>query len=163
GMGRTGQWFGYQVEDVLPDLVTCAKGLGGGLPIGACVAATPAGQLLSAGQHGSTFGGNPVSCAAGNAVIDTIFAEGVLDNVARRGEYLRTELGALDAVDHVRGRGLMLGVVLAEPHPGFAAEALAAGLLLNQPAADVLRLVPPLNITDTDCREAVAILKELLK
>ena len=163
GMGRTGQWFGYQAEDVLPDVVTLAKGLGGGLPIGACVAATPAGQLLSAGQHGSTFGGNPVSCAAGNAVIDTVIADGVLDNVNAQGEYLRTELEALGTVDHVRGRGLMLGVVLKDAHPGFAAEALSAGLLLNQPADDVLRLVPPLNITDTDVREAVAILKELLK
>lgn len=163
GMGRTGQWFGYQAEDVLPDVITLAKGLGGGLPIGACIAATPAGQLLATGQHGSTFGGNPVSCAAGNAVIDTIIAENLLDNVNRQGEYLRGELEALDAVDRVRGRGLMLGVVLAAPHKGLVSEALQAGLLLNQPADDVIRLVPPLNITDTDVREAVGILKELLK
>ncbi len=166
GMGRTGQWFGYQADlpaGVVPDLITLAKGLGGGLPIGACVAATRAGQLLAAGQHGSTFGGNPVSCAAGNAVIDTIVADNVLDNVNAQGEYLRTGLEALDAVDHVRGRGLMLGVVLKDAHPGIAAEALDAGLLLNQPADDVIRLVPPLTITDTDVREAVAILKELLK
>jgi acetylornithine/N-succinyldiaminopimelate aminotransferase len=165
GMGRTGQWFGYQADlptGVVPDVVTLAKGLGGGLPIGACVAATPAGQLLSAGQHGSTFGGNPVSCAAGNAVIDTVLAEDILANVNAQGEYLRTELGALDAVDHVRGRGLMLGVVLTGPRPGFAAAALDAGLLLNQPADDVLRLVPPLNITDTDVHDAIDILKELL-
>ncbi|WP_312802581.1 acetylornithine transaminase [Corynebacterium variabile] len=166
GMGRTGQWFGYQADlpaGVVPDLITLAKGLGGGLPIGACVAATRAGQLLAAGQHGSTFGGNPVSCAAGNAVIDTIVADNVLDNVNAQGEYLRTGLEALDAVDHVRGRGLMLGVVLKDAHPGIAAEALDAGLLLNQPADDVIRLVPPLTITDTDVRQAVAILKELLK
>jgi len=166
GMGRTGQWFGYQADlpaGVVPDLITLAKGLGGGLPIGACVAATRAGQLLAAGQHGSTFGGNPVSCAAGNAVIDTIVADNVLDNVNAQGEYLRTGLEALDAVDHVRGRGLMLGVVLKDAHPGIAAEALDAGLLLNQPADDVIRLVPPLTITDTDVREAVVILKELLK
>ncbi|MGP5643482.1 acetylornithine transaminase [Corynebacterium variabile] len=166
GMGRTGQWFGYQADlpaGVVPDLITLAKGLGGGLPIGACVAATRAGQLLAAGQHGSTFGGNPVSCAAGNAVIDTIVADNVLDNVNAQGEYLRTGLEALDAVDHVRGRGLMLGVVLKDAHPGIATEALDAGLLLNQPADDVIRLVPPLTITDTDVREAVAILKELLK
>lgn len=163
GMGRTGRWFGYQVEDVLPDVVTLAKGLGGGLPIGACVAATPAGQLLSAGQHGSTFGGNPVACAAGNAVIDTVLSGNLLDNVTTQEAVFRQELGALDAVAQIRGRGLMLGVVLDRPRPGFAAEALAAGLLLNQPAEDVLRLVPPLTITDTDVREAVAILKELLK
>jgi acetylornithine aminotransferase len=166
GMGRTGQWFGYQADlpdGVVPDVITLAKGLGGGMPIGACVAATPAGQLLAAGQHGTTFGGNPVSCAAGNAVIDTIIADNVLDNVNAQGEYLRTELEALDTVDHVRGRGLMLGIVLKDDHPGFVAEALDAGLLLNQPADDVIRLVPPLTITDTDVREAVAILKELLK
>ncbi|WP_245557405.1 acetylornithine transaminase [Corynebacterium terpenotabidum] len=163
GMGRTGQWFGYQADGVLPDVITLAKGLGGGLPIGACVAATPAGKLLAAGQHGTTFGGNPVSCAAGNAVIDTILADGILDNVQTQGEYIRTELEALDTVTEVRGRGLMLGVVLKEPHPGFVAEAMDAGLLLNQPADDVIRLVPPLNITDTDVREAVQILKELLK
>jgi acetylornithine aminotransferase len=166
GMGRTGQWFGYQADlpdGVVPDVITLAKGLGGGMPIGACVAATPAGQLLAAGQHGTTFGGNPVSCAAGNAVIDTIIADNVLDNVNAQGEYLCTELEALDTVDHVRGRGLMLGIVLKDDHPGFVAEALDAGLLLNQPADDVIRLVPPLTITDTDVREAVAILKELLK
>jgi acetylornithine aminotransferase len=166
GMGRTGQWFGYQADlpdGVVPDVITLAKGLGGGMPIGACVAATPAGQLLAAGQHGTTFGGNPVSCAAGNAVIDTIIADNVLDTVNAQGEYLRTDLEALDTVDHVRGRGLMLGIVLKDDHPGFVAEALDAGLLLNQPADDVIRLVPPLTITDTDVREAVAILKELLK
>lgn len=166
GMGRTGQWFGYQAElgrDRVPDLITLAKGLGGGLPIGACVAATPAGRLFAAGQHGTTFGGNPVACAAGNAVIDTIIAGDVLDNVRRQGGILRTELESLDSVSEVRGRGLMLGVVLTAPRPGFVAEAMAAGLLLNQPAADVIRLVPPLTVTDADIHGAVDILKELLK
>lgn len=162
GMGRTGRWFGYQVDDVLPDVVTLAKGLGGGLPIGACIAATPAAQLLTSGQHGSTFGGNPVACAAANAVIDTVISENLLENVRRQGEYFRTELEALDTVSTVRGRGLMLGVVLVEPRPGFVARAMNAGVLLNQPADDVIRLVPPLNITDADVHEAVAVLKELL-
>ncbi|WP_420100083.1 acetylornithine transaminase [Corynebacterium sp.] len=162
GMGRTGRWFGYQVEDVLPDIVTLAKGLGGGLPIGACVAATPAAQLLSKGQHGSTFGGNPVACAAGSAVIDTIRTDGLLDHVLATEALVRDDLGSCDAVAGIRGRGLMLGVVLREPRPGLADRALEAGLLLNQPAPDVLRLVPPLTITDTDVRESLETLKELL-
>ncbi|MEJ6548586.1 acetylornithine transaminase [Corynebacterium sp. USCH3] len=162
GMGRTGRWFGYQVEDVLPDIVTLAKGLGGGLPIGACVAATPAAQLLSKGQHGSTFGGNPVACAAGSAVIDTIRTDGLLDHVRATEALVRDDLGSCDAVAGIRGRGLMLGVVLREPRPGLADRALEAGLLLNQPAPDVLRLVPPLTITDTDVRESLETLKELL-
>lgn len=162
GMGRTGRWFGYQVEDVTPDVVTLAKGLGGGLPIGACVAVTPAAQLLSKGQHGSTFGGNPVACAAGCAVIDTIRAEDLLSHVVDMERLVRAELEPVAAVSHIRGRGLMLGVVLHEPHPGLADDARTAGLLVNQPSPDVLRLVPPLTVTDTDVRESLATLKELL-
>ncbi|AHW64296.1 acetylornithine transaminase [Corynebacterium glyciniphilum] len=162
GMGRTGRWFGYEVEDVVPDVVTLAKGLGGGLPIGACVAVTPAAQLLSKGQHGSTFGGNPVACAAGCAVIDTIRAENLLGHVSAMEKVIRDELEPVAAVSHIRGRGLMLGVVLEEPRPGLADRACTAGLLVNQPSPDVLRLVPPLTITETDIRESLAMLKELL-
>ncbi|MEY8566799.1 acetylornithine transaminase [Corynebacterium sp.] len=162
GVGRTGRWFGYQAEDVVPDIVTLAKGLGGGLPIGACVAVTPAAQLLTKGQHGSTFGGNPVACAAGCAVVDTIRAEDLLGHVGRMERIIREELEPLDAVSRVRGRGLMLGVVLDPPRPGLADAALAAGLLVNQPAPDVLRLVPPLTITENDVRESLTTLKELL-
>ncbi|MDN6509296.1 MAG: acetylornithine transaminase [Corynebacterium sp.] len=162
GMGRTGQWFGYQVEDVLPDVVTLAKGLGGGLPSGACGAATPAAQLRAKGQHGSTFGGNPVACAAGNAVVDTIRSENLLEHVVEMEKLVRAELEPLDTVSHIRGRGLMLGVVLTEAHPGLVGQALAAGLLVNQPAPDVLRLVPPLTVTETDLRESLTTIKELL-
>ena len=162
GMGRTGNWFGYQADGVLPDVVTLAKGLGGGMPIGACVAVTPAAQLLEKGGHGSTFGGNPVACAAGNAVIDTIRGEHLLDHVKHAEALFRENLEPLDAVELVRGRGLMLGVVLAEARPGLGAAALEKGLLINQPAENVLRIVPPLNIPDTDIHDAVTIIKELL-
>jgi acetylornithine/N-succinyldiaminopimelate aminotransferase len=162
GIGRTGRWFGYQVEDVVPDVVTLAKGLGGGLPIGACVAVTPAAQLMAKGHHGSTFGGNPVACAAGCAVIDTIRAEDLRGHVLDMERIIRAALEPLDAVTGVRGRGLMLGVVLDGPRPGLADAALAAGLLVNQPAPDVLRLVPPLTVTETDIRESLATIKELL-
>lgn len=162
GMGRTGDWFSYQAEGVLPDIVTLAKGLGGGLPIGACVAATPAARLLEKGQHGSTFGGNPVACAAGNAVVGTIRTEGLLDHVRAMEKIIRDELEPHGAVTRIRGRGLMLGIVLDKARPGLAESALAAGLLINQPAPDVLRLVPPLNVPESDVRESTAILKELL-
>ncbi len=165
GMGRTGHWFGYQADlpdGVVPDVVTLAKGLGGGMPIGACVAATPAAQLLGQGTHGSTFGGNPVACAAGNAVVDTIRTENLLKHVTHAESLFREELEALDSVELVRGRGLMLGVVLTEPRPGLGATALEKGLLINQPAENVLRIVPPLNIPDADIHDAVTIIKELL-
>lgn len=162
GMGRTGRWFGYQAEDVLPDIVTLAKGLGGGMPIGACVAATPAARLLEKGQHGSTFGGNPVACAAGSAVVETIRADGLLEHATAMEALIRDKLTSLDAVAEVRGRGLMLGVVLHDPRPGTAEAAAGKGLLINQPAPDVLRLVPPLTIPEFDVRESLAILKELL-
>ncbi|MCZ9342933.1 aminotransferase class III-fold pyridoxal phosphate-dependent enzyme, partial [Streptomyces sp. TRM76130] len=118
GVGRTGHWFEYQAhEGVLPDVVTLAKGLGGGLPLGATVAFGRAAQLLKPGQHGTTFGGNPVACAAGLAVLDTIADEGLLENAKRQGERLREGIEALGhpLVDRVRGAGLLLGIVLTEP------------------------------------------------
>ncbi|MFE3283577.1 acetylornithine transaminase, partial [Streptomyces sp. NPDC059233] len=118
GIGRCGQWFEHQAhEGVEPDLVTLAKGLGGGLPIGAVAAFGAAADLLQPGQHGTTFGGNPVACAAGLAVIDTIASDGLLDRVKERGERLRSgiESSAHPLVSHVRGSGLLLGIVLTEP------------------------------------------------
>jgi acetylornithine/N-succinyldiaminopimelate aminotransferase len=152
GIGRTGHWFAHQAEGVAPDVVTLAKGLGGGLPIGACVvfADGPAGDLpalLPPGSHGSTFGGNPVCCAAALAVLRTIAAEGLLDHVKRVGEQLRRGIEALGhpLVGAVRGAGLLLGVVLTAPVAVEAAAALrAAGFLVNPPRPDVLRLAPPL-------------------
>ncbi|MET7381840.1 acetylornithine transaminase [Streptomyces sp. NPDC005526] len=152
GIGRTGHWFEYQAhEGVLPDVVTLAKGLGGGLPLGATVAFGRAAELLRPGQHGTTFGGNPVACAAGLAVLDTIAGEGLLDNVKRQSERLREGIESLGhpSVAHVRGAGLLLGIVLTEPlAPQTQQAAQDAGFLVNAPAPDVVRLMPPLNLGD---------------
>ncbi|MGW4275004.1 acetylornithine transaminase [Streptomyces seoulensis] len=154
GVGRTGHWFAYQAhEGVLPDVVTLAKQLGGGLPLGATVAFGRAAELLQPGQHGTTFGGNPVACAAGLAVLDTIEDQGLLENVKRQGERLREGVESLGhpLVDHVRGAGLLLGIVLTGPHAQQAQQAAQeAGILVNAPAADVVRLMPPLNLGDDD-------------
>ncbi|HEX6501551.1 MAG TPA: acetylornithine transaminase [Micromonosporaceae bacterium] len=150
GVGRTGHWFAHQADGVDPDVVTLAKGLGGGLPLGACVAFGDAGALLTAGTHGSTFGGNPVSCAAALAVLRTIASEGLLDHVKRLGERLRAGVEALGhpLVDRVRGAGLLLGIVLTRPVAGAATDALReAGFLVNPVQPDVLRLAPPLVLT----------------
>jgi acetylornithine aminotransferase len=154
GVGRTGHWFEYQAhEGVLPDVVTLAKGLGGGLPLGATVAFGRAAELLQPGHHGTTFGGNPVACAAGLAVLDTIENEGLLQNVKRQSEKLRDGIEGLghELIDFVRGTGLLLGIVLTEPlAPQVQQAAQDAGLLVNAPAPDVVRLMPPLNIGDDE-------------
>ncbi|MFE7230840.1 acetylornithine transaminase [Streptomyces sp. NPDC002405] len=154
GVGRTGHWFEYQAhEGVLPDVVTLAKGLGGGLPLGATVAFGRAADLLQPGQHGTTFGGNPVACAAGLAVLDTIAGEGLLENVKRQSERLREGIESLDhpLVAHVRGAGLLLGIVLTEPRaPQVQQAAQEAGFLVNAPAPEVVRLMPPLNLGDDE-------------
>jgi acetylornithine/N-succinyldiaminopimelate aminotransferase len=150
GIGRTGYWYAYQSEGVEPDIVTLAKGLGGGLPIGACLAFGAAATLLGPGSHGSTFGGNPVCCAAALAVLDTIAADDLLDHVKRLGERLRAGIEALGhpLVTGVRGAGLLLGVVLAAPVAGAVSNALTdAGFLANAVQPDVLRLAPPLILT----------------
>ncbi|WP_336321591.1 acetylornithine transaminase [Streptomyces lavendofoliae] len=153
GIGRCGHWFEHQAHGVEPDVVTLAKGLGGGLPIGAAVAFGPAADLLRPGHHGSTFGGNPVACAAGLAVLDTLAAGSALDEVKRLGERLRDGIEALghSLVSHVRGAGLLLGIVLTEPlAPQVQQAAQDAGLLVNAPAPDVVRLMPPLVIGDDE-------------
>ncbi|NMO35943.1 acetylornithine transaminase [Streptomyces sp. GMY01] len=166
GVGRTGHWFAYQAhEGVLPDVVTLAKQLGGGLPLGATVAFGRAAELLRPGQHGTTFGGNPVACAAGLAVLDTIEDEGLLENVKRQGEKLREGVESLGhpLVDHVRGAGLLLGIVLTGPYAQRAQQAAQdAGILVNAPAADVIRLMPPLNLNDDDADAFVRALPGIL-
>ncbi|MEU3711298.1 acetylornithine transaminase [Streptomyces catenulae] len=153
GIGRTGHWFAAQEEGVEADVVTLAKGLGGGLPIGATLAFGPAADLLTPGSHGSTFSGNPVVCAAALAVLDTIERDGLLDHVKRAGERLRSGIEALahPAVASIRGAGLLLGIVLTEPLAPQAQQAAQdAGLLVNAVAPDVIRLAPPLIVSDDD-------------
>jgi acetylornithine/N-succinyldiaminopimelate aminotransferase len=165
GMGRTGHWFAHQADGVEPDVVTLAKGLGGGLPIGACLAFGPAGQLFGPGSHGTTFGGNPVSCAAALAVVRTIAAEGLLDHVKRVGEQLRRGVEALPhpLVAGVRGAGLLLGVVLTAPAAGaLAARLRDAGFLVNPVQPAVVRLAPPLILTAEQAEEFLAALPAAL-
>jgi acetylornithine/N-succinyldiaminopimelate aminotransferase len=153
GVGRTGHWFECQAQGVEPDVVTLAKGLGGGLPIGATVAFGRAADLLTPGAHGTTFGGNPVACAAALAVLDTIAADGLLDHVKRQGEKLRRGVEALQhpLVDHVRGAGLLIGIVLTEPLSAQVQQAAQdAGILLNAAVPDVVRLAPPLVVGDEE-------------
>ncbi|HZG04420.1 MAG TPA: acetylornithine transaminase [Streptomyces sp.] len=165
GIGRTGHWFACQAQGVLPDVVTLAKGLGGGLPIGATVAFGEAARLLTPGQHGSTFGGNPVACAAALAVLDTIAAEGLLDHVKRVGSRLRDAVRALGhpLVDQVRGAGLLLGIVLTEPvAPQVQQAAQEAGFLVNAAVPDVVRLAPPLIISEDEVDALVRSLPAVL-
>jgi acetylornithine aminotransferase len=165
GVGRTGTWFAHQAEGVEPDLVTLAKGLGGGLPIGALLAFGDAAGLLGPGSHGSTFGGNPVSCAAALAVLDTVESEGLLARAAALGEGLATDINGLGhpLVAGVRGRGLLLGIVLARPvAAGFEAALRDRGVLANAVAPDVVRLAPPLVLTDDDVAEFLVVLPAAL-
>jgi acetylornithine aminotransferase len=151
GIGRTGHWFAGQAEGVEPDAITLAKGLGGGLPLGALIAFGDAATLLGPGMHATTFGGNPVCCAAGLAVLDTIASDGLLDRVKRLGERLRRGIEGLGSpvVSHVRGAGLLLGIVLTEPVSADLATSLAgAGYLAQAVQPDVLRLAPPYVLTD---------------
>ncbi|MGD3108518.1 acetylornithine transaminase [Streptomyces sp. YGL11-2] len=153
GIGRTGHWLESQAQGVEADVITLAKGLGGGLPIGATLAFGPAADLLTPGLHGSTFSGNPVVCAGALAVLDTIEADGVLDHVKRVGERLRAGTEALGhpLIGQVRGAGLLLGIVLTEPlAPQVQQAAQDAGLLVNAVAPDVIRLAPPLIVSDEE-------------
>ena len=149
GVGRTGAFYAHQHDGITPDIVTLAKGLGGGLPIGACLAIGPTADLLTPGLHGSTFGGNPVCAAAGLAVLRTLAEDDLIARAAALGKSLTEGIEALrhPLVDHVRGRGLLLGIALTAP-VGKAVEVAArdAGFLVNAAAPDVIRLAPPLVI-----------------
>lgn len=151
GIGRTGAWFAFQRAGITPDVITLAKGLGGGLPLGAVIGVGAAGDLLRPGQHGTTFGGNPVCCAAGLAVLRTIAADGLNDHVAALGKDIANGIEELahPLISGVRGTGLLLGISLREPvAPAVASAAQAAGYLINPVAPDTLRLAPPLILSD---------------
>jgi acetylornithine aminotransferase len=165
GIGRTGHWLASLAEGVRPDIITLAKGLAGGMPIGACIGLGVAGETFAPGDHGSTFGGNPVSAAAALAVLDTIRDEHLLDQVKRVGEHLAQGLEALDSplIASTRGNGLWRGVVLTEAKAG-AVEAAARehGLLINATKADTLRIAPPLILTEAEVDEALPKLQAAL-
>lgn len=159
GNGRTGRYFAYQHTDVLPDVVTTAKGLGNGVPIGACLARGAAAETFAPGNHGSTFGGNPLVCAAANAVLDVIERDGLIERAAILGdritEALRTRLKGDNRVREVRGKGLMIGIEMSEPCGHLVAAGLEAGVLINVTRDDVVRLLPPLTMTDAEADELV--------
>jgi acetylornithine aminotransferase len=165
GIGRTGAWFAHQAEGVTPDVLTLAKGLGGGLPIGACVGFGAAGSALAAGDHGSTFGGNPIACAAALAVLDTIEADDLLKNVKTVGAALADGIAAVDhpLLSGVRGSGLWLGAVLTQDKaPQVTNAARQAGFLVNPVQPNVVRLAPPLILTHDEAAGFVAALPEFL-
>ncbi|MCD4526139.1 acetylornithine transaminase [Nocardioides sp. cx-173] len=163
GMGRTGAWFAHAACGVRPDIVTLAKGLGGGFPIGACIGVGQAGTLLEPGNHGTTFGGNPVACAAALAVIATIESEGLLEHATALGQRLRDGLAADPRVTEVRGEGLLVGLDLAaEVSAEVAAAALARGFIVNNPTPSRIRLAPPLVLTQDDADAFLAVWPQLL-
>ncbi len=154
GIGRTGAWFAHQLPlggGITPDIVTLAKGLGGGIPIGATIATGAAADLLQPGNHGTTFGGNPVACAAALAVLDTIAGDHLLDRAAALGKHLRDGLGDDPRVVETRGEGLLVGLdLVSDSSAEVAAAALQAGFIINNPTPQSLRLAPPLVLSDTD-------------
>ena len=159
GIGRTGRWFGFQHSGIQPDIVTLAKGIGGGLPLGACIGVGPAGDLLQAGQHGTTFGGNPVAAAAGLAVLETIESQGLLDHVAETGAALAAGIRRIDhpLIEDVRQAGLLIGIQLTKSIAGDAvAAARSAGYLINAAQPDVLRLCPPLLVQSPEIDSLLA-------
>jgi acetylornithine aminotransferase len=166
GIGRTGAWFACHAEGVVPDVITLAKGLGGGLPIGACIGIGEYGTAFKAGDHGSTFGGNPVSCAAALAVIETIESDGILANVTKVGAQLKDGIAAIShpLIKEVRGSGLWLGIALtAEKAADLTAAARERGFLVNPVQPDVVRIAPPLILTEAEAAEFLAALPAILE
>ncbi|MBA3771701.1 MAG: aspartate aminotransferase family protein [Ramlibacter sp.] len=167
GMGRTGKWFAHQWAGILPDVMPLAKGLGSGVPIGAVVAGPKAANIFQPGNHGTTFGGNPLAMRAGVETIRIVEEEGLLDNAARVGAHLKgglaREIGALQGVTEIRGQGLMLGIELSRPCGVLTQRAVDKGLLISVTAENVIRLVPPLILTEADADEIVALLAPLVR
>ena len=163
GMGRTGFWFGYEQEEIIPDVITLAKGLGGGLPLGAMIAIGSAAELFKPGEHGSTFGGNPISCAAGLAAINEIEKRSLNEKALELGEFLKSELLNIEGVSEVRGRGLLLGIGLEKPWAKeFANYLLAKGVLVNSPNENTIRIAPPLIITKKEASKFVKVFSEVM-
>jgi len=163
GMGRTGEWFGYELEGITPDIITLAKGLGGGLPLGAMITLGRKVPAFKPGEHGSTFGGNPISCAAANAAVDFIVKKDLLEKVAISGAFLKAQLSKIPGVTSVRGQGLLLGIVLeSNVANDVAMKAQQNGLLINAPAKNVIRIAPALIVDKKELREFVEIFDRTL-
>jgi acetylornithine aminotransferase len=163
GMGRTGDWFGYEYSGITPDVITLAKGLGGGLPLGAMIALGKAADLFQPGDHGSTFGGNPVTTAAGLAAIKFIESQKLLKKVEKQGAYLMQELALIPGVAEVRGAGLLLGIELESLKASVVASALQKeGVLVNAANPTTIRLAPALIVTDIQIKKFITIFKKVM-
>lgn len=163
GMGRTGDWFGYEYSGITPDVITLAKGLGGGLPLGAMIALGKAADLFQPGDHGSTFGGNPVTTAAGLAAIKFIETTGVLAKVEKQGAHLMQELAVIPGVAEVRGAGLLLGIELSNHKAADIANSIRdQGVLVNAANATTIRIAPALIVTDAQIKKFIAIFKKVM-
>jgi acetylornithine aminotransferase len=162
GMGRTGKWFAWQHSNVLPDVVTLAKALGNGVPIGACLARGRAAEMMQPGTHGSTFGGNPLACRAAIAVLEVLKQDQLLEHAASLGTHIlagfTAALSGLEGVAAIRGRGLMIGIELDRPCAELVVRAIEQGLLINVTAERVIRLLPPLITT---VKQADIIIKQV--
>jgi acetylornithine aminotransferase len=163
GMGRTGDWFGYEYSGITPDVITLAKGLGGGLPLGAMIAIGKAADLFQPGDHGSTFGGNPVTTAAGLAAIDVIESKKLLNKVKQQGAHLIQELALIPGVKEVRGAGLLLGIELETLKASDIATAMRdAGVLVNAANATTVRIAPALIVTDAQIKKFISIFRKVI-
>lgn len=163
GVGRTGRFLACEYSGIKPDIVTMAKGLGGGLPIGACLCNEKPADVLSAGTHGSTFGGNPIVCAGGNVVLKKLTSDGFMEQVAEKGGYMRERLASMPNVREVRGLGMMLGIVLEKGEAKPAAQECLKNGLLVLTAKTLLRLLPPLTITYDEIDKGLLIMEAVLK
>jgi acetylornithine/N-succinyldiaminopimelate aminotransferase len=165
GLGRTGKFFAYDWLGITPDIMTIAKALGGGFPVGAVLATAEAAKGMTVGTHGTTYGGNPLAMAVGNEAIDMILAPGFLDHVNRIANYMHQQLGALvaghpDVFDSVRGQGLMIGLKMKTDAGAFIAAARANGLVVLPAGENVVRLLPPLTLTEAEAREGMELLNK---
>ena len=163
GMGRTGDWFGYEYSGITPDVITLAKGLGGGLPLGAMIALGKAADLFQPGDHGSTFGGNPVTTAAGLAAIEFIESKGILSKVKKQGVHLIQELAIIPGVKEVRGAGLLLGIELESLKASAVSDAMReAGVLVNAANATTIRIAPALIVSDAQITKFISIFRKVI-
>ena len=167
GNGRTGKYFYFQHSGIIPDVVTTSKGLGNGVPIGACLAHGEAAQLMQPGNHGSTFGGNPLACAAALATINTLQDDHLIERAAVLGDRImasfKTALAGVEHVVEIRGKGCMIGIELNKPCKSLFSAAMTAGLIINVTADTVIRLLPPFIMTDDQADQVLAILTPLIK
>ncbi|GMQ91601.1 MAG: aspartate aminotransferase family protein [Gammaproteobacteria bacterium] len=167
GLCRTGQWFAWMHEAAQPDIITLAKSLGNGVPIGACLARGQAAELFQPGSHGTTFGGNPLVCRVALVVLETLENNGLAQQAANHGDYLKQQLQQLlagyDFVKEIRGKGLMVGIELDRPAPSLVQDALKLGVVLNVTAETVIRLLPPLIISKSEIDQLCQAIQQLLK